>query len=92
MATGFWKGVRVVCYGALAVTVAGLSARILPLAFNLCRDGGAGKITCDGIVLRHVFDFGFDVIMFAAFTVLPVILALIGAVFLLRDSAAWFRS
>ncbi len=91
MARGFWRMVRLVCYGALLVAVLCIAALKLPLLLDVCRDGGIGELVCDTPIYKAIFETGFSVAMFSAFTGLPVGLAAGGVGFLLRDLAAWFR-
>ena len=88
----FWKTVRSVCYGALLLAVLCVAALKLPLLFDVCRDGGPGHLVCDMPIYKTIFEAGFAVAMFGAFTGLPAGLAAGGIGFLLRDLTAWLRA
>lgn len=92
MPAGVWKVLRCMCYAALCLAIVAVAALVIPFAFELCRDGGAGQIVCTAPIYRTIFDLGFTIIMFGAFTGLPAGLAAAGLVLLLRDSVAWIRS
>lgn len=92
MAERFWRVVRFVCYGALLVAVFCIAALKVPLVLDVCRDGGVGELVCDLPIYKSIFDAGFSIAMFGAFTGLPVGLAAGGLGFLLRDVTAWLRT
>lgn len=92
MPAGFWKLVRVMCYGALVVALLAVAALVFPFAFDYCRDDGAGQIACDPPILLRTFEAGFSVVMFGAYTGIPAGLAAGGLGFLLIDIVGWFRS
>lgn len=92
MAVRFWRLVRIVCYSALGLAVLCVAALKAPLVLDLCRDGGVGELVCDMPIYKTIFEVGFSIAMFGAFTGLPVGLAAGGLGFLLRDVSAWFRA
>ncbi len=92
MAHGFWRIVRLACYGALLLAVVCIAALKLPLLLDVCRDGGVGELVCDMPIYKTIFETGFSIAMFGAFTGLPAGLAAGGLGFLLRDMTAWFRA
>ncbi|MCH9765544.1 MAG: hypothetical protein K0U34_06080 [Alphaproteobacteria bacterium] len=79
-----------VCYAALVLALIGLACLILPFAFSYCRESGGGAMACDAPIYRQLFEFGFAIVMFGAFTGVPAGLAAGGVGFLLRDVWAWF--
>jgi len=89
---GLWKAVRSVCYGALLLALLCVAALKFPLLFDVCRDGGMGELECDTPVYKTIFETGFSVAMFGAFTGLPAGLAAGGLGFLVRDLTAWLRA
>ena len=92
MVEGFWRLVRLVCYGALLLAVLCVAALKMPLVLNVCRDGGVGELVCDMPIYKTIFEVGFSIAMFGAFTGFPVGLAAGGLGFLVRDIAVWFRA
>jgi len=80
-----------VCYGALIVGVVCVAALKLPLLLDVCRDGGVGELVCDTPIYKAIFETGYSIAMFSAFTGLPVGLAAGGFGFLMRDLTAWLR-
>lgn len=92
MTAGLWRFVRFVCYTALILTAAAAIALVLPFAFDFCRDGGAGQVACEPWFFEKVFDTGFAIIMFGAYTGVPAALAAGGVLFLLRDLTMLVRS
>ena len=92
MTTGFRKFVRLICYLALAISVIALGSLIMPFALDFCRAAGGGEMACDPPVYRLIFDFGFAIVMFGAFTGVPAFLAALGIGFLMRDTWVWLRA
>lgn len=80
-----WKILRVVCYLALVIMVAGFLSLVGPFVLNLCREAGGGQIACDAPVYRDVYEFGFMVVMMGVFTGLPALLAMGGVGFGVYD-------
>lgn len=92
MTSGFWRFVRFVCYTALLLAAAAAVALVAPFAFDHCRDGGGGQLACEPWFLKQVFDTGFAIVMFGAYTGVPAALAAGGVFFLLRDLTMLVRS
>ena len=92
MPAGVWRFLRFICYTALFVAVAGVASLVLPFALDVCRDAGGNQMTCDTPIYRKIFEAGFTIVMFGAFTGLPAGLAAGGVGFLLHDIVAWFRA
>lgn len=77
--------VRIVCYAALAIVVAGAAGLFAPLALDLCANRPGSTAKCVAPIFRIIHEFGYTVILVTVFTGLPGLLALGGVVFLVRD-------
>lgn len=79
-----WWGLRIVCYGALALVLAGALSLFVPFLLDLCAQSG-GSVTCTDPFYRSIYEFGFSIVLMSVFTGAPVLLAFAGLVFLIRD-------
>lgn len=91
MPAAIWRFVRTLCYAALVIALAGIAALVLPFMLDVCRDGGGGQMACDAPIYRTVFETGFAIVMFGAYTGLPAGLAAGGVGFVIRDLVGWVR-
>ena len=80
-----WMIIKVICYVALAVVLAGVISLFAPPMLELCSPLGGGTVKCTAPIYRSFYEFGFTVVMLTVFTGIPGLLALAGLVFLIRD-------
>jgi len=80
-----WWIVRVVCYGALILVVAGAISLFAPFLLDLCAQPSGGTVTCADPFYRSIYEFGFTVVLMSVFTGAPALLAFAGLVFLIKD-------
>lgn len=85
-----WTILRVICYLALVIVLAGFVSLVGPFVLDLCREAGGGQIACDAPIYRSLYEFGFTVVMMSVFTGLPALLALGGVCFGIHD--VFFRN
>jgi len=75
---------RVICYCALALVVAGFGSFFLLGAFDVCPRPDPGSISCNTPFQESLASFGLGVMLVSVFTGLPLLLALAGLFFLVR--------
>ncbi len=84
MAT-FLRILKAISYGMLAaVTFAGL-AMTLPFSLGFCADTGGGQIACDSAFWSGLFEQGATMMLMAVYAIVPLVLAGLGIIFLVRD-------
>ena len=86
----FWRILRILCYLALVIVLAGFVSLVFPFVTDNCANQSGGTVSCTNPFYRDMFEFGFTVVMFSIFTGLPGLLALGGIVFLVKDLRSWF--
>lgn len=87
----FWGIVRLVCYAALILVLAGAASLFGPFLLDLCSQQSGGTVACVDPFYRSVFEFGYTVVLMTVFTGLPGLLALGGLFFFIRD-VFWRRN
>lgn len=86
----FVRILRIVCYLALVIVLAGIVSLIWPFATDHCSNQSGATVSCTSTLYQTMYEFGFTVVMMAIFTGLPALLALGGVVFLVKDISSWF--
>lgn len=76
--------VRVICYCALALVVAGFGSFFLLGALDVCPRLDTGSISCNTPFQEGVAEFGLGVMLVSVFTGIPLLLALAGLFFMVR--------
>lgn len=79
-----WKLFKTLCYLALIIVITGGAALFLPFIFDLCQNQSGGTVGCDAPIYRSIYEYGFTIVMMSVFTGIPILLALIGLVLLIR--------
>ena len=75
---------RLICYCALAIVVAGFASFALLGALDVCPRLDTGSISCNTQFLEGLAEFSLAVMLVSVFTGLPLLLALAGLFFLAR--------
>jgi hypothetical protein len=86
MKTVFFLLLRLICYPALAIVVAAGIALIVVSINGQCPPLSEIGVTCIGRNSQKLADFGLMVMGFTLDTGFPVLLAVGGLIFLLRDA------
>ncbi|WP_342361978.1 hypothetical protein [Terrarubrum flagellatum] len=82
---------RILSYGALAVILVAAALLALIGAGNVCPEFNEGRVACISPFWQSAAEFSMGVAIAAAFTGIPLILGLAGAVFAVRDLRSWIR-
>ena len=85
MKTVFFLLLRLICYPALAIVLAAGAALIVISVNGQCPPINEAGVTCATKFSQHLADFGLTVAGFALDTGLPLVLAVGGLIFLMRD-------
>jgi hypothetical protein len=85
MKTVFFLLLRLICYLALAIVLAAGAALIVISVNGQCPPINEIGVTCATKFSQHLADFGLTVASFALDTGLPLVLAVGGLIFLMRD-------
>jgi len=82
----FYLLLRIVCYPALVVVLAAGLALIFVSLNGQCPSISEIGVTCVTALSQYAADFGLGVVGFALNTGFPIVLALGGLIFLMRDT------
>jgi hypothetical protein len=80
---------KVACYLALVVVLAGVASLVLVSALGVCPQLTEGGVSCSSAGYQDLAHFGLSVVLASVFTGLPALLAIGGLVFLVRDLRRW---
>jgi hypothetical protein len=80
---------KLICYAALALVVAGIGAIVLVAQGGVCSRLDEGAVECISPFYTNLGMFGLTVALTLVLTGLP---ALLGIVFLIRDLMRWRRA
>src|ERR1700724_2357050 len=83
---------KLVCYVALGLVLAGIAALVFVTKMGLCPRLDEGAVECVSPFAESLGNFGLGVVLVTAFTGLPGLLAIAGLVILIRDLLRWRRS
>jgi hypothetical protein len=83
---------KLLCYVALAVVLAGLVAAGIVAQTGGCPRFDEAGVQCISPFYEQLGSFAMAVLLVSVFTGVPVILAIVGLVFLLRDLLRWRRA
>lgn len=86
MKTVFFLLLRLICYPALAIVAAAGIALIVISVNGQCPPINEAGVTCATKFSQRLADFGLGVAAFTLDTGFPIVLALGGLIFLLRDA------
>ncbi|WOJ90967.1 hypothetical protein RZS28_06690 [Methylocapsa polymorpha] len=86
------QGFRALCYAALAALAGSFAIIAVFSAGNLCSRIDEGQVVCETLVLTRVAEAATAVVLLSVFTLAPLVLALCGLIFLLRDGARRWRA
>ena len=76
---------KLLCYLALLVVLAGIGSLVLVIKLNECPMLMEGEVSCATPFFESVASFGMAVVLTTVFTGLPGLFAVGGLVFLIRD-------
>ena len=85
MKTVFFLLPRLICYSTLATVLAAGAALLVISVNGQCPPVNEAGVTCATKFSQHLADFGLTVASFALDTGLPLVLAIGGLIFLMRD-------
>jgi hypothetical protein len=83
--TAFFVLLRLICYPALLIVLAGVVALIVVSMNGDCPNMSERAIRCANPRSQGLADFGMAVVLASAFTGIPLLGAMGGIVFLIRD-------
>lgn len=83
--TTLFKLFKLICYVALIVVTFGALSLFLPFILDMCSNASGGTIACTSPTARSFYELGFTITMMAVFTGLPLLLALFGLIFFIKD-------
>jgi len=85
MKTVFFLLLRLICYSTLATVLAAGAALLVISVNGQCPPVNEAGVTCATKFSQYLADFGLTVASFALDTGFPVVLAVGGLIFLMRD-------
>jgi hypothetical protein len=80
---------RIVGYASLAIVLAAAAILLLFGQTNLCPSFHEGRVACASPLYQGLGEFAMAVVLMTAFTGLPLLFALLGAVFAVKDLRRW---
>ena len=83
---------RLICYGALIVVLAGLASLVFVSKMNVCPTLDESQIACTTAFYESLASFGMSVVLISVFTGLPGLLAIAGLIMLGYDVGLLARS
>ena len=89
MRTAFFLLLRLICYPALAIALAALVALAVVSVNGECPPLNEAGVTCATKFSQALADFGLGVALLTIDTGLPLLAALGGLIFLVRDAMRW---
>ncbi len=78
---------RIVCYGALAVVALGFLGMIVFSQPDMCSSFSTGSISCKSPAIEELAKLTMGLLLVSVFTGLPIVLALGGVFFAVRDAS-----
>ena len=91
MRTVFFLLLRLICYAALATVIAAGFALIIVWVNGRCSPLSEIGMTCATKFSQRLADFGFSIAMVTLDTGIPIVLAIGGLIFFLRDARRAFN-
>ena len=76
---------RLICYGALVIVLAGLASLVFVTEMGVCPSLDESQIACSAPFYERIASFGMSVVLISVFTGLPGLLAIAGLVMLGYD-------
>ncbi|MEM1200768.1 MAG: hypothetical protein AAGI06_15820, partial [Pseudomonadota bacterium] len=81
---------RIVCYGALGVVALGFLGMIVFSQPDMCSSFSTGSISCKSPTIEELAQLTMGLLLVSVFTGVPILLALAGLFFAVRDAAPHF--